>query len=159
MKKTKVLFVCLGNICRSPTAEAIFKKMIHEQNLSEKFFVDSAGTSGQHAGEPADVRSRKHGAGRGYDLSSISRAVKSPQDFKEFDLILPMDDSNFAHLVRLTPDPSARRKIKLVTDFCVRHNVRGVPDPYYSGPEGFEEVIDILEDACANLLKQIDSIV
>ena len=144
----KLLFVCLGNICRSPTAEAIATQLIKQQGLS--WFCDSAGTNGFHDGEPADPRSIRHGKVRGYSLTSVSRQITS-EDFKNFDLLLAMDQNNVKTLEQICPDPQLLGKIKLITDYAT-HDYNGVPDPYYGGAQGFERVIDILEDSCAGLI-------
>lgn len=151
--QTKLLFVCLGNICRSPTAEGIMKHLV-ENNPSphREIVIDSAGTYGGHAGELPDKRMRAHASKRGYNLTSRSRQVTA-SDFEEFDLILAMDDSNYNNLKRLAPTIKGEQKVHRMTDFCQRCVIDHVPDPYYSGSEGFELVMDILEDACQGLLE------
>ncbi len=149
----KVLFVCLGNICRSPSAEGVFKHLVAKANLEDKIFVDSCGTAAHHEGEPADSRMREHAQKRGYDLTSIARGMVK-KDFEEFDYILTMDNSNFKNVLALTADDQ-KYKVKKITDFCSNHPHDQVPDPYYGGPEGFELVLDLLEDACQGLLNQI----
>lgn len=156
MDKTKILFVCLGNICRSPSAEAIFIKMLIDRGLRDKFVVDSAGTSGWHKGDLADRRMQKHAIKRGYDLLSLSRTFYPESDFKEFDLIIGMDDENISTLNRLSLNEEERNKIVKMTDYCVEYtNFNEVPDPYFGGEAGFELVLDILEDACANLFNEL----
>lgn len=150
----KILFVCLGNICRSPTAEGVFEKLLSENQLENSVAIDSAGTSGFHEGEKADSRMRAHCSRRSYDLKSLSRAVRR-DDFTHFDLIIGMDEKNIRDLEQMAESESERSKIKLMTDYCQNLKVRGVPDPYYGGPEGFERVIDIVEDACQGLLEQV----
>lgn len=151
----KVLFVCLGNICRSPTAEGVFKTMVKEHNLETSVQSDSAGTSAHHEGSPADPRSSQHAKLRGYNLTSISRKL-SPDDFFDFDLILTMDNSNYENTVALAKNSAADvTKIKKFTDYCVIHDIDHVPDPYYNGQEGFEHVLDIIEDGCTELIRQI----
>ncbi|MCD7973663.1 MAG: low molecular weight phosphotyrosine protein phosphatase [Candidatus Azobacteroides sp.] len=152
--KKKLLFVCLGNICRSPAAEGIMKHLVEEAGLENDFFIDSAGTSGWHEGELPDSRMRSHAKKRGYDLNSLSRPVRS-QDFDNFDMILAMDDTNYTNLMRQAPSPEAESKIYRMTDFCKKKEADHVPDPYYSGADGFEIVLDILEDACSGLLEEI----
>ncbi len=152
--KTKILFVCLGNICRSPSAEGIMKKIVKREGLESSFHIDSAGILNYHQGELPDSRMRSHAARRGYDLNSRSRPIQY-DDFFEFDMIIGMDDNNIMDLKRLSPDTTALPKISRMTDYSLRlkqHN--HVPDPYYSGAEGFELVLDILEDACEGLLER-----
>ncbi len=149
-----VLFVCLGNICRSPSGEAVFRKMVQEAGLEDDFHIDSAGILGWHAGQGADKRMKSHAIQRGYDLTSISRAV-TPNDLENFDYIIAMDDQNLADLHSLDYGGIHRSRIFKMTDFCRECTHSVVPDPYYGGPQGFEEVLDILEDACAGLLERI----
>lgn len=152
MKSQKLLFVCLGNICRSPTAEAIAAAMIAQRDLP--WVVDSAGTSGAHDGETADPRSILHGRRRNYELTSISRKIRE-SDYYDFDWIFAMDRSNLENLRRMCPEPTLLNKLRLMTDFCTVSKVPGVPDPYYGGSEGFDQVIDILEDAIENMIDQL----
>lgn len=154
MKNTSILFVCLGNICRSPMAEGIMKKYIDEAALTHKIHIDSAGTHNYHEGELPDARMRQHAFQRGYELTHHSRPVKT-DDFDNFDLILAMDDNNMSDLMRKAPTVEAQKKIKRITDYCSIHTLDHVPDPYYGGAEGFNLVIDLLEDACKGLLKAI----
>jgi len=157
MDKTKILFVCLGNICRSPSAEGIMKKLVKERGLENRVFIDSAGIHDYHEGELPDSRMRSHAARRGYKLDSRSRPVKY-DDFYNFDLIIGMDDSNIAHLKRLSPNYECLKKIHRMTEFCTQYKMCHVPDPYYGGTDGFELVLDLLEDACDGLLKALPSI-
>ncbi len=155
--QTKLLFVCLGNICRSPTAEGIMKHLVENNpSLSSNIVIDSAGTYGGHAGELPDKRMRAHASKRGYNLTSRSRQVTT-SDFEDFDLILAMDDSNYNNLKRLAPTIEGEQKVHRMTDFCQKCVIDHVPDPYYSGSEGFELVMDILEDACQGLLEAINN--
>ena len=154
MDKTKILFVCLGNICRSPSAEGIMKKMLKDRGLENRFYIDSAGLHDYHEGELPDKRMRRHAIRRGYNLDSHSRPVKY-NDFFDFDLIIGMDDRNIANLKRLAPDDNSVKKIHRMTDYCTHHNFDHVPDPYYGGADGFELVLDLLEDACEGLLKTL----
>ncbi|CCY39376.1 putative uncharacterized protein [Tannerella sp. CAG:118] len=153
-KKYKILFVCLGNICRSPAAEGIMKDLIKRSKLEYLIEVDSAGTYGGHAGDLPDSRMRAHALRRGYNLTHRSRQIRV-DDFDEYDMIIAMDDMNVNKLRRLAPDVASIQKIYLMTDYCTRLQVDHVPDPYYSGSDGFEQVLDILEDACAGLLKKL----
>lgn len=150
----KVLFVCLGNICRSPAAEGIFKKMIRKQGLKDRIEADSAGTAGYHVGELPDLRMRQHGTRRGYKFDSLSRKFTS-NDFDRFDIILAMDDSNYNNILRLAPDLESEAKVHRMMDFSKKYENDHVPDPYYSGAEGFELVLDLLEDSCDGLLEKI----
>jgi len=148
---TSILFVCLGNICRSPTAEGVFRKIVSDAGRSTEFDIDSAGTAGYHTGGPADSRMRATAKVRGYNLESIARRIER-SDFDRFDLIITMDDANFQDVSSIDPDSVAR--IVRMCDYCEEHRETEVPDPYYGGEAGFHRVIDILEDACANLLRQ-----
>lgn len=151
----QILFVCHGNICRSPGAEAIFKSYISKHRLDELVSCDSAGTDAYHVGERADNRMRKAGAERGYNLTSISRRVNPKIDFAQFDYIIGMDHDNIRTLRSMAKDDKDRSKIRLMTDFCSVMQYDHVPDPYYGGTSGFELVLDILEDACEGLIKKI----
>jgi protein-tyrosine phosphatase len=131
--------------------------MLSDQGLSEKFKVDSAGTSAYHEGNPADGRMQKHAKLRGYDLPSLSRPFCPESDFQDFDYIITMDDSNYKNVVSTTKDPELHKKVYPMTSFCKIHDIDHVPDPYYRGDEGFEHVMDILEDACTELLKKIST--
>lgn len=153
MNNKKVLFVCLGNICRSPTAEGIFAHLVNQAGLQDKILIDSCGTSGHHEGEESDPRMQNYASKRGYNLTSIARGIQ-PKDLEEFDYIITMDDSNFNNVKAIAKGHNTG-KIKKMTDFCTHSKIDHVPDPYYGGPEGFELVIDILEDACAGLLQQV----
>jgi protein-tyrosine phosphatase len=155
MEKIKILFVCMGNICRSPAAEAVMKTLIDKRGLGNRFEIDSAGTIGYHEGEPADSRMKKHAFKRGIDITSISRKVRPEQDFHYFDMIIGMDDANMADLVKVAPDVESRSKLYKMTNFCVNHKAQSVPDPYYGGSDGFELVLDLLDDACIGLLKHL----
>ena len=149
----QILFVCLGNICRSPTAEAIMNHLITQTGLQEKIICDSAGTSDYHAGEQADHRMRKYASQRGYHITSISRPIEL-QDFTQFDYIITMDDSNFKNVQDLAPTPH-RKKILKMADYCKAQNCSFIPDPYSGEEKGFFQVIDLLEEACLNLLKEL----
>lgn len=152
MESRDILFVCLGNICRSPAAEGIMQHKVAGKGLSAQIRVDSAGTYGGHAGERADARMRQAASRRGYDLQSRSRQIRS-EDFDRFDLIVVMDDSNYERVHRLAPTQQAAQKIHRMTEFCTRHpHADHIPDPYYEGAQGFERVLDLLEDACDGLL-------
>lgn len=154
-KQYRILFVCLGNICRSPAAQGIMQSIIDTRGLTSQFLLDSAGTYAGHAGELPDKRMRIHAARRGYDLTHRSRPIHE-SDFDRFDLIVAMDDSNYHNLRRMAPSPEDERKIVRMTRFCRRHPGHDhIPDPYYDGASGFELVLDLLEDACQGLLDSL----
>lgn len=150
-----ILFVCLGNICRSPSAEAVFRARAEEAGLGETIDIDSAGIMGYHTGERADERSIRHAAKRGYDVTSRARRFDPQRDFARFDLIVPMDRDNLRELQRLAHKWNAAPDIRPMTDFGSRRDVKEVPDPYYGGPGGFELVLDLLEDASGGLLTEV----
>ena len=154
-KKYKILFVCLGNICRSSSAEGVMKQLVEKAGLEDRFVIDSAGILSYHEGELPDPRMRAHAARRGYNLTHRSRPVRTA-DFYDFDIIIGMDDRNIEDLKERAPSLEAERKIHRMTDFCTRFTYADhVPDPYYGGAEGFEYVLDLLEDACAGLLEHL----
>ncbi len=154
MSKKSVLFVCLGNICRSPMAETVFEKLISEKGEKDNFIVDSAGLGDWHAGEKADPRMRAHAEKRGYNITHRARQVKK-EDFDKFDYIIGMDNQNIRGLQNLAKTDEHRNKILKMTDFLQHHQTYSVPDPYYGGAEGFEYVIDLLEDACKGFYRSI----
>lgn len=155
--KKRILFVCLGNICRSSSAEGIMRKLVKDAGRESEFVIDSAGILSYHQGELPDSRMRAHASRRGYNLVHRSRPVCT-DDFFDFDLIIGMDDRNVDDLKERAPLPEACRKIRRMTDYCTRFtHVDYVPDPYYGGAEGFEHVLDLLEDACAGLLATCSS--
>ena len=154
-KKHKILFVCLGNICRSPAAEGIMRAKVAEAGFGEHYTIDSAGTYGGHSGELPDPRMRKAAAARGYDLTHKARQFRSG-DFGKFDRIIVMDDSNYDSVCRLAPDPDALGKVYRMASFLTRHRTDHIPDPYYEGRLGFEYVLDLLEDGCEGVLKGMD---
>ncbi len=147
----KVLFVCTGNICRSPTAEGLFRHMLEINGLTETIAADSAGTHGYHVGEPPDARSIKAAAARGIDIGAQRARRVRPEDFNAFDMILAMDRGHLAHLKALQP-PSTRAEVNLFLDFHPSNKLKDVPDPYYGGENGFEEVLDLAEAACTELI-------
>jgi len=151
--KKRILFVCLGNICRSPAAEGILRRMAAGKGYEVE--IDSAGTYGGHAGELPDPRMRAAASARGYDLSSRSRRIAA-EDFDRFDMIVTMDDSVYDSVHRLAPSRAAADKIYRMTDFCVNFRANHIPDPYYEGARGFELVLDMLEDCCRGLLKELE---
>ena len=151
----KVLFVCMGNICRSPAAEGIFRKLVNDAKLDDKISIDSAGTLDYHTGELPDIRMRKHASQRGYNLDSRARQFNPKKDFEVFDYIIVMDDDNYSDIIRLDTKKLYGNKIIKMTNFCSDKNVKEVPDPYNGGNAGFEKVLDILEDSTKHLLEKI----
>jgi protein-tyrosine phosphatase len=155
-EKIKILFVCMGNICRSPAAEAIMKKIVKEAGYEDRFFIDSAGILGYHEGEPADSRMKLCASLRGYKLTSLSRPVETA-DFYNFDLLIGMDDTNIHNLKRKAPDAASLARIHKMTEYSQKQSYTHVPDPYCGESEGFTRVVDILEDACQGLMDAIFS--
>jgi len=149
---TAILFVCMGNICRSPTAEGVFRKLVSDAGRQSEFQIDSAGTIGYHSGDPAERRMRAAAQERCYRLESRARRI-SVADFDRFDLIVTMDEANFSDVQEMNPGSGAR--IVRMCDYCEEYDGTEVPDPYYGGEEGFHRVIDILEDACGNFLRRL----
>jgi protein-tyrosine phosphatase len=150
----KILFVCMGNICRSPTAEAVLRKKLVEKDLLQKIKIDSAGTHNFHPGSPPDERSQKHAYKRGYDMSNLKARVVNESDFEEFDLLLTMDWDNRALLEERCP-PIHTHKIRGLAEFFQTSPASFIPDPYYRGDAGFEHVLDLIEDASEGLIKFI----
>ena len=152
-KKYKILFVCLGNICRSPAAEAIMRKKLEERyGPSCGVTVDSAGIGSWHEGQLPDARMRRHGAARGYRIDSRARQIR-PGDFARFDIIFGMDGDNMKALSRLARTPEERAKLMCAADFMTRHpQYATVPDPYYGGDDAFELALDLIEDACDGII-------
>lgn len=150
-----VCFVCLGNICRSPTAEGVFRRLVSDAGLTDKINIDSAGTGDYHVGESPDARSRSAASRRGYQLTGVARQFQAG-DLDTFDYVLAADRSNLQALRRLCSDEQKLRKIHLLRSFDpIAPQDAEVPDPYYGGAAGFDEVIDICERACRGLLEQI----
>ncbi len=152
MTTYSILFVCMGNICRSPTAHGVFRQMVIDHGLTEWVKVDSAGTHNYHPGCPPDERSQKHAAKRGYDLSDLRARQIQDADFDRHDLILVMDMDNLA-LVQEECPQAHQHKVRRLTEFCLQNNSAVVPDPYYGGKTGFEDVLDLVEDACEGLVQ------
>ena len=158
INKTSLLFVCLGNICRSPAADAIMHKVVKDAGDEDLFYIDSAGTYGGHAGSLPDPRMRVAASRRGYNLTHRSRRIKE-DDFYNFDMIIVMDDSNYENVARLAPERKYLDKVYRFVEFSKNYPEWSyVPDPYYEGREGFYLVIDMLEEACEKLLDEIESV-
>ncbi|MEY3001610.1 MAG: hypothetical protein RL648_1824 [Verrucomicrobiota bacterium] len=154
--KYSVLFVCMGNICRSPAAEGLFRARVLEADLQDRIECDSAGTIGFHTGDLPDARMRKAAKARGYTLESRARSV-STKDLHRFDELIAMDEQNLRDLQALQAKSDGTAKLSLIRDYCRTHGKGDVPDPYYGGTQGFEMVLDLLEDACSGLLEAIRS--
>jgi low molecular weight protein-tyrosine phosphatase len=153
-KRISVLFVCTGNICRSPTAEAIFRKLVAEAGMSGWVLADSAGTHGYHVGEAPDPRAQDAAAERGYDLSSLRARKVERDDLQRFDLIVAMDRGHFTLLSRMA-QPSTTHKLKLMMSYANAFKEKDVPDPYYGERQDFERALDMLEDAARGLLESL----
>ncbi|WP_179402426.1 low molecular weight protein-tyrosine-phosphatase [Burkholderia guangdongensis] len=151
MTRVAICFVCLGNICRSPTAEGVMRDQVVAAGLADRIDVDSAGTGDWHVGEPPDGRAQAAAGARGYDLSALRARQVAAADFERFDLLLAMDDANLAELHRRCP-PQYRDKVRLLMEFASDASTREVADPYFGGAQGFEQVLDQCEDACRGLL-------
>lgn len=149
--KKSVLFVCLGNICRSPTGEGVLQHLVQQRGLEEKVFIDSAGTIGYHEGNAADRRMRKHAAKRGYDLQSRSRKIVA-NDLERFDLVIAMDRQNREDILSID---ASTTNLKLMSDFLDDSWPVDVPDPYYGGSDGFETVLDMIEAGCPAILAEL----
>ncbi len=150
----KVLFVCLGNICRSPTAEGVFRKLVNESRLSRQIAIDSAGTHAYHIGESPDERAQDAAARRGIDLSGLRGRQATPADLEEFDYVLAMDRENLRNLQSIAL-PHQQEKIHLFLDFAQDNAHQEVPDPYFGGRHGFDKVLDMIEEAAGGLLADI----
>ena len=155
--KKKILFVCMGNICRSPAAEGIAKKILAERGLNGNIEIDSAGTLDYHQGEPPDPRMIEHAEKRGYTLDSIARQFNPKKDFDYFDYVVTMDNENFEVITSLDKNNKHINKIFMMTSFGSNKNIKEVPDPYYEGREGFEIVLDILEDSVNGLINKVEN--
>jgi len=153
-KDISVLFVCMGNICRSPTAEGVFAKRLADAGLDERVDVDSAGTHAYHAGEPPDPRAQRTAASRDVDLSRLRARKAVAADFEEFDYVLAMDRDNYERLQEICPE-GAEHKLQLFLSYAPELDIDEVPDPYYGGPAGFDRVLDMIETAAEGLLEEI----
>ncbi len=154
MEKIKVLFVCMGNICRSPTAEGVFTKLVNDNNLEAQFVIDSAGTHAYHVGKEPDLRSQAAAIERGIDLSMLRARKVCDEDFEDFDFLLAMDDDNYEILLSDCP-AQYRNKIKYFLAYAPHLDEREVPDPYYGGANGFERVLDMIEAASFGFLNSV----
>ena len=152
----RVLFVCMGNICRSPTAEGVFRHLVQARGLAERIQADSAGTHDYHLGDPPDLRARAAALRRGYDLSPLRARQVANTDFAAFDYVLAMDAVNLATLERQRPRAS-RARVQLLLEFAPGCSQREVPDPYYSGEQDFEAVLDLVEQGCRGLLDRLQA--
>lgn len=152
----KVVFICMGNICRSPTAEAVFRRVVELNGLGQVVQIDSAGTHDYHIGEAPDPRTQRAARERGYDMSKLRGRQVCADDFYRFDYLLAMDEANLSILKRMRPK-DATSHLGLFLEFAERHSEREVPDPYYGGADGFERVLDMVEDASGGLLRHLRS--
>lgn len=150
----RVLFVCMGNICRSPMAEGVFQRLLEQHGLADQVLVDSAGTHAYHLGQSPDSRAILTAQARGIDISGLRARQAEPKDFDEFDLILVMDEHNYDTLL-FTGAERHRSKLKYLLDYAPHLGTRNLPDPYYGGEIGFEQVMDMIEDACEGLLRHL----
>lgn len=152
--KHRLLFICLGNICRSPAAEGVMKAKVHAAKLDDMFYIDSAGIGDWHVGQLPDSRMRERGARRGYRLDSRARQIRQ-SDFADFDLLLVMDRENYRIVTSKATDEESRQKVRMLTDYLQEHkNTDIVPDPYYGDLSDFDYALDLIEDACEGLLEQ-----
>lgn len=154
MKTARVLMICMGNICRSPTAEAVLRSKLAAAGLTDRVEVDSAGTHDYHVGAPPDFRAQEHAARRGYDMSPLRARTVAAKDFERFDLLLAMDDDNLAALRRRCP-PEQRHKLEPLMRYAPGSGSDVVPDPYYGGASGFDQVLDLVEAACDGLVERL----
>ncbi len=153
--KAKILFVCLGNICRSPAAEGVMKAIVHREGRDEDFLIDSAGIGNWHVGQLPDWRMRRHGEKRGYRFDSLARQF-TVEDFDRFDLILAMDDENFESIRIKSRHKSDMQKVRILANYLSNHpGVATIPDPYYGGDHAFKYALDLIEDACETLFRQL----
>lgn len=153
--KRNLLFVCLGNICRSPAAEGVMKAIVEREGVQDNFHIDSAGIGGWHVGELPDARMRREGARRGYNFNSHARQLTA-EDFRNFDYVFVMDDDNVRQARLRCNDPNLYRKIKLLGDYMEKHpHAKSIPDPYYGGENEFKYALDLIEDACEGLFDKL----
>lgn len=150
----RLLFICLGNICRSPAAEGVMKTMVEKAGLADRIVIDSAGIGNWHVGQLPDHRMRERGARRGYCFDSHARQI-SQSDFEDFDLLLVMDNDNYRIVTSKAPDTASAGKVHMLTDYLTEHKAPSVPDPYYGDLSDFDYALDLIEDACAGLLEEL----
>ena len=154
-EKLRLLFICLGNICRSPAAHAVMQHKIDEQGSTDRYFIDSAGIGGWHVGELPDKRMREHGYRRGYRVDHRARQFDASTDFQRFDYIIVMDHENYKRITSLATNEKHRQKVMMMADFFHVHtNETVVPDPYYGEGAAFEYALDLIEDGCDGLLQR-----
>lgn len=154
-----VLFICLGNICRSPAADAVFGRMVDEAGLADRFVIDSAGIGPWHVGELADRRMREHAQRRGYNLTHVARQFDATADFRNFSLIVVMDDENYRMITSKARDEADKRKVIRMSNYFETHkNAASIPDPYYGGASDFELALDLIEDGCRGLLGSLSKL-
>ena len=153
----RILFVCMGNICRSPSAEGVLRSLVIQRGLEQNIHIDSAGTGDWHVGNPPDRRARQAALERGVDISGLRARQVQPDDLESFDLVLAMDRSNHNALLTMATE-SNRHKVRLLLDFSTQWPGEEVPDPYYGGEHGFDQVLDLLEEACDSLLNELDNL-
>ena len=155
MKKIALLFICLGNICRSPAAQAVMQRDVDSAGMTDNFLIDSAGIGNWHVGQLPDRRMRQCGAERGYRFDSHARQFDRRHDFTDFDWIFVMDDANLKAITSMASDDAERAKVRKLSDFLTTHSgAQSVPDPYYGGTKDFEYSLDLIEEACRNLLEK-----
>ncbi len=155
MGELRILFVCLGNICRSPMAEGIFRNLVEQEGCSDRYVIDSAGTGGWHVGHPPDERARGVLLGKGIDISGQQARKFYSNDFSDFDLIVAMDRSNYENILRV-PGKEGGADVRMLLSYLPNCNEEDVPDPYYGGVDGFEHVYNLVKDACEQLFQDLE---
>lgn len=156
MLKKKILFICLGNICRSPAAHAIMQKMVDDERLSDKYEIDSAGIGDWHLGELPDKRMRERGAKQGYKITHLARQFNAATDFAHFDIIIVMDEKNYSNIISQTKNNIYKSKVKCIAEYFVKFKgYKEVPDPYYGGIEEFDKALDLIKDGCEGILNNL----
>ncbi|WP_231477614.1 low molecular weight protein-tyrosine-phosphatase [Prevotella sp. HUN102] len=155
-KLYKILFICLGNICRSPAANAVMQKMVDDAGLSARFLIDSAGIGNWHVGELPDKRMRNHGFKRGYQVNHIARQFDARTDFEAFDYIIVMDEDNYKNINRMSQSDKEKKQVIRMIDYITEHpEATSVPDPYYGEGKDFDYALDLIEDGCRGLLQRL----